>query len=371
MIVSIIKGFIAVVVSTFLLSFVCGCISRPLKQNNLEDMDAFQEAGSPVTIEGTATIKSHSLNFVKGRRFLKTTKVFCEAIEGFVIGYRGILPLDLVDCLFPGRIQEKPELGAVGEKPELGRVEEKSKKDAILGKSEKGAVIGGSDKRVVIGSIDANREHILGSVYDYLYRPATEKPSYGLYSYVLLPIFSARSERFLEELFKTTSFVSLSEITVANLNIIYLPTREEKLTSLIPKIIDGSAPPVHLFAKLFYDYPFAKKLLAQICESPSKVVYDVCSSDLSRGPYLFTFVRPSSTLNPVPPPYLFVDLSSVHQRAFGEFVAAYKEQVKRSEYSDLERVKNLRLRILSIILTASDWISPVEGAIAEVVQISQ
>lgn len=343
MIVSIIRGFITVVVSTFLLTFVCGCMSKPFSQSSLQDMDAFEETESPVTIEETASIKSHSPKFVRGHRYIKTTKKDCELIGGYVIGYGGILPQDLVDCLLSDRIALlESERGADILKPETG-----------------GVMAGAYDRQ------------ILGSVYGYLYRPATEQPLYGLYSYLLLPNISARSERFLEELFKTTSFVSLSEITVANLNIIYLPTREDKLPSLIPKITDGSAPPVHLFATQFYDYPFANKLLAQICESPSKVVHDVCNSDLSRGPYLFTFVRPSSTLVPVPPPYLFVDLSSVHQRAFGEFVAAYKEQVKRSDYSDLERVKNFRLRILNIILTAADWIGPIEETIAEVVQISE
>jgi hypothetical protein len=168
---------------------------------------------------------------------------------------------------------------------------------------------------------------ILGSVYDYYYKTAIEQPGYGLYSYVLLTVYSQRAEYFLNEVFKTTSFVELHEfIFFKNLNIIYLPTMADKILSLMPMIADGSSPPVHLFAKQFYDFGFAQKMLAQICISPSKEIQEVCGTDLSRGPYLFTFTRPASGLSPVSPPFLFVDLSNVHERAFGEFIALIKNR---------------------------------------------
>ena len=69
------------------------------------------------------------------------------------------------------------------------------------------------------------------------------------------------------------------------------------------------------------------------------------------------------------PPYLFIDLSNVHERAFGEFIAAYKEQVKRNDFSDLERIDTFRLRVLSIILTAADWVGPIKGAVADTVHL--
>jgi hypothetical protein len=92
---------------------------------------------------------------------------------------------------------------------------------------------------------------------------------------------------------------------------------------------------------------------------------------LSRGPYVFTYRHPASTLSPVPPPYLFLDLSSVHERAFGEFIAAYQAQVKRTDYTDLERIDNLRLHLLSIVLTAADWIDPIKGAIANILHVAE
>jgi hypothetical protein len=96
----------------------------------------------------------------------------------------------------------------------------------------------------------------------------------------------------------------------------------------------------------------------------------LCAGDLSRGPYLFTYARPLSNLSPVPPPYLFVDLSPVHERAFSEFIAAYKAQVKRTDYTDQERIETFRLRLLSIVLTAADWVGPAGTAVADILHMA-
>lgn len=258
-----------------------------------------------------------ALRYVTSHKFVKTTMEWCETHRGKYTTHTGILPQDMVDCLLPG-------------------------------------TRGDNDK-------------ILGNAYDYLYRTTVEKPGYGLYSYVLLPANSSRGKRFLEELFKTTSFVDLIKINIENLNLIYLPTKTASLASLIPVITDGSAPPVDLFAEKFYDYALAQRLLAQICMSPSAVIKAVCETDLSRGPYLFTYTQPASGLSPAPPPYLFVDLSSVHEKAFGELIIAYKEQVKRSNYSDLVRINNFKQRILSIVLTAADTLGPITDVIKNAV----
>jgi hypothetical protein len=114
---------------------------------------------------------------------------------------------------------------------------------------------------------------------------------------------------------------------------------------------------------------FAQKLLAQICAVPADVIRDLCATDLSSGPYLFTYARPASTLSPVPPRYLMFDLSAVHTRAFGEFIAAYKAQVKRLDYSDRQRIDTLHLRVLNIVLTAADWITPTKSAMADILHM--
>jgi hypothetical protein len=208
------------------------------------------------------------------------------------------------------------------------------------------------------------RRRILISVYDYLTSAGQEKPGYGLYSYVLFPVYSQRAEHFLAEVFTTTGYQGDSLLEAGYLNVMYLPTRADKVPA-------GPAPSGHEFATESYNYALAQKLLAQMCASPAEVVRDLCTTDLSRGPYLLTYGRPMSTLWPVPPPYLVLDLSKVHARAFGEFIAAYKEQVKRPDYPDRERLDTLRLRVLSIVLTAADWLAPTQGALADILHVAE
>jgi hypothetical protein len=254
----------------------------------------------------------------------------CEIRGGEFFAHKNVLPDDMVDCLLPAPV-----------------------------------------RRFGFNISFPIKREILGSVYDYLYRSGVEKANYGLYSYVLLPRPTQRGEQLLAKLFETTSFVKLNQIATSNINLTYLPVKATEIQSLIPLVSNGSAPPTDLFAAEYYDYGLAQKLLAQICRSPPDAIREVCQTDLSRGPYLFTFPRPASALETPPPPHLFVDLSEVHEKAFGEFIAAYKAQVKRPEFADMERVDNLRLRILSIVLTAADLIDPIKSAVADSIHVSE
>ena len=269
-----------IILLAFLASSTC-CFSQAV-QNRFatKTKPSIDESSLAFDLENLAPKSRHEKNRTKHRQ-VKTTRRECEIRGGEYIAHKNALPNDMVDCILPSQARN---LGGL-----FG---------GILG----GTLLGGKSD----GAIgEAASRKVLGSAYDYLYRVATEKHRYGLYTYVLA----------------------------------------------------------------IFDYSLASKLLAQICDSPSEKIQDICSTDLSRGPYLFTYPNPASALSPAPPPYLFVDLSGVHERAFGEFVAAYKEQVKRSDFSDLERIDNLRLRVLSIVLTAADWIDPIKGAIADTIHM--
>ena len=80
-----------------------------------------------------------------------------------------------------------------------------------------------------------------------------------------------------------------------------------------------------------------------------------------------TLPEPLSGTETVPAAHLFVDLSDVHERAFGEFIRALKEQVMRPDFTDRQKVDTLRLRLLDITLKAADWLNPIKEGIAEIV----
>ena len=143
-------------------------------------------------------------------------------------------------------------------------------------------------------------------------------------------------------------------------------TAQESLKDLYLKKDDRSAFST-AYAKDFFDYKMSRALLDHLCDSPAEELRAACEGDLSRGPFIFTYAKPASKVTPVPPPFLFMDLSDVHERAFLEIIAAFKAQVQREDISDRAKIDTLRRKPLSIALTAADWLVPVQKAVADIV----
>lgn len=209
---------------------------------------------------------------------------------------------------------------------------------------------------------------ILDTVYGFLRGPGAEAPGYGLYSYALFPVPSARVEAFLAALFARTGWAGDSRIDPAVLNLIHLPVHADLEGRLGIDAWDGARPHPD-FAAEAYDYAEARRLLAQICRQPAEAVRALCAGDLSGGPYLFTYSRPASRLDTLPPPYLVLDLGSVHPAAFTNFIAAYKAQVKRTDYTDRERIDAFNLVLPNITLTAADVVSPVVKSVKDLIAL--
>ena len=213
------------------------------------------------------------------------------------------------------------------------------------------------------------RLRILETGYSHLSEFGKEAPGYGLYSYAILPSDSERAARFLAEVFREIPAIGDTSAQPSQLNIFYVPLRKDKeadFTAMLQTSRGDAAKLGAEYTKSFYDYRMARGLLDHICNPPDPSVLDLCNGDLSRGPYIFAYASAASHIEPVPPPYLFVDLSDVHERAFGEFLAAFQAQVKREDVSDQAKIKTLRLRILNIALTAADWVGPVQKAVADI-----
>jgi hypothetical protein len=208
------------------------------------------------------------------------------------------------------------------------------------------------------------------------YKPLTElgkeEAGYGLYSYALMPTNSDRSSSFLAEIFKAIPSVEATAAAPAEVNILYIPLRKGTEPAFGRALEQASRSSnidtlASRYAKDLYDYKLARAILDHLCNPPAASMRSFCAGDISRGPYLFAYAAPASKFEPVPPPFLFVDLSDVHERAFAEFVGAFREQVKREDVSDRARINTLRLSILNLALLAADWITPVEKKVVEIV----
>src|SRR5258708_7942385 len=214
------------------------------------------------------------------------------------------------------------------------------------------------------------RPRILETGYGLLSELGKEHEGYGLYSYAILPADMQRSAIFLAELFKEIPAINQTGARPAQLNIFYVPLqkdRERDFATLTQASRTNWEKMGADYSRSFYDYRIARALLDHVCNPPADSIRPLCEGDLSRGPYIFTYASPASSMNSVPPPFLFVDLSNVHEQAFGEFIAAFRAQVKRDDITDQARIKTLRLTILNVALTAADWVNPVEKAIADIV----
>jgi hypothetical protein len=214
------------------------------------------------------------------------------------------------------------------------------------------------------------RLRILETGYSHLSELGQEDDGYGLYSYAILPSESRRAATFLSQLFKEIPSIGDTSAQRSQLNIFYVPLkkdRESEFATLAQASGANSEKMGAEYSRSFYDYRIARALLNHVCNPPADSIRELCDGDLSRGPYIFTYASPASSMDSVPPPFLFVDLSDVHEQAFGELIAAFRSQVKRDDISDQARIRTLRLMILDIALTAADWVNPVEKAIADIV----
>lgn len=209
------------------------------------------------------------------------------------------------------------------------------------------------------------------SVYGFFdQQGAAEEEGYGLYTYVLLaqgPGQYGRNVAFLRELFASTSRTRDELAAVRRqLNIFYIPV-QNRIQALV--IARSSADAAAAIADPdMYDYEQAEELLFRLCTEPATSNPKLCARAW-RGPYLLTVPEPVSASATLSHTRLLVDLTDVHERALGEFIAALKEQVMRPDYPDRQKIDTVRLELLDITLKAADWLIPIKEGIAEIVYL--
>jgi hypothetical protein len=200
-----------------------------------------------------------------------------------------------------------------------------------------------------------------------------ETVGYGLYSYAILTSKSERSSAFLEQIFTNVRNIQQTAAKRNQVNIFYIPIQSSKAMSaksLLASTTHLKKPEKDItktFMDEFYDLTLAQQILDHLCSRPPDFMQTMCGGDLSGGPYILTYPMPASEYDPIPPPYLFFDLTNLNAKTFGEIIAAFKERVRKDDVSDNLRLISLRLRVLSVVLTAADWINPVGAAVADII----
>lgn len=175
----------------------------------------------------------------------------------------------------------------------------------------------------------------------------------------------------LTEIFRQVRSIESRPAKPIQLNIIYLPMqgdRKLQFDVVAQTLRDNPDKLGAEYLASYYDYTTAQSLLYHVCNPPHDQMRDICQGAPSRGPYIFTYAAPASQIEPVPPPFLFIDLSSAHVGAFGELVAAFRAQVMRPDISDRAKIDTLRLKLLTLTLLAADMVDPVEKAMAKIVR---
>ena len=206
--------------------------------------------------------------------------------------------------------------------------------------------------------------------YDQLKGLGREAPGYGLYSYGVLTVASPRSAAFLNELFKSIPSIGDARAAKSQLNIFYIPTKSGTVIDLAALVETSRGDQTKMavrYSEAMYDYKMARAILNHLCSPPAKAMTSVCKGPMSGGPYILANARPASTLEPVPPPLLFVDLSDVNPRAYPEFISAFRAAMKQEDTTDDAKLHSLRLKVLNVALTAGDWTPNAKKSIVDIV----
>ena len=214
------------------------------------------------------------------------------------------------------------------------------------------------------------QQAISGTGYDQLKGLGREVPGYGLYSYGVLTAASPRSTAFLSEIFKSMPSTGDAGAARAQLNIFYIPTKNGTVADLAALVETSRGDQTKMavrYSDAMYDYKMARAILNHLCSPPAKAMTSVCKGPMSGGPYILANARPASILEPVPPPFLFVDLSDINPHAYPEFISVFRAVVKQEDATDDAKLHSLRLKVLNLALTGADWSAGAKRSVVDIV----
>jgi hypothetical protein len=205
-----------------------------------------------------------------------------------------------------------------------------------------------------------------------LERPGEEASSYGLYTYVLLRGSANRDKHFLKDIVESAPSASgvLAPLR-AHIDLMLIPANPCPIR-LAKSPADCQ---IHLVdnverdPKANYNYGESNTLLEELCAKPPDKLADFCRDPIGWGPFLFTYARPVSTMNPIPPPFLFFDFTEHDEAAFPDFIGAYEAVLKSDDFTDDSKLNTLRLRILDVYNRARAATGPTAEGAAKLVHL--
>jgi hypothetical protein len=216
----------------------------------------------------------------------------------------------------------------------------------------------GGSENLPVGIIDTRSAPLV--------HPGDEAAGYGLYTYVLLRESADRDSQFLKDI--VVSAPSASGVLAplrAHIDLMLIPANP----CPAPSAKSATNCHIHLVNSVErdlnanYNYGESNTLLEELCAKPPDKLADFCRNPIGRGPFLFTYARPVSTMNPIPPPFLFFDFTEHDEAAFPDYIGAYEAALKSDDFTDDSKLNTLRLRILDVYNRARAATGPTaEGA---------
>jgi hypothetical protein len=213
----------------------------------------------------------------------------------------------------------------------------------------------------------ASRPRIIDTRSAPLVHPGEEADGYGLYTYVLVRHSADRDSHFLQDIVATApSAAGVAPPLRAQIDLMLIPAdpcpagADATATSCAapePETIAGDI-------KAHYNFEESNTILEELCANPPNQIVNFCREPFGEGPFLFTYARPVSKMNSIPPPFLFFDFTDQDEAAFPDYIDVYEAVLKSDDFTDDSKLKTLRLRILDVYNRARAAAGPAaEGAV--------
>jgi hypothetical protein len=219
---------------------------------------------------------------------------------------------------------------------------------------------------------EAQRPKIIDTRSAALVHPGDEAAGYGLYTYVLLRESADRDSDFLKDIVESAPSASgVAPPLRPQIDLMLIPANPcpaasaKSAADCKAHLVDNVARDL----KGAYNYEESNALLEELCAKPPEKLAEFCGKPIGQGPFLFTYARPVSTMNPIPPPFLFFDFTEEDDAAFADYIEAYEGVLKSDDFTDDSKLKTLRLEILNVFNRARAAAGPTTGGAVKLVHL--